>query len=188
MKGLGISLSLTLEKYEEIKNKPELVEIILNEFPDSICTDVIIHFEILSLKKSLSYRLLTRDEAFDIVDSFLERAGEFLYLGWREGTYGYLGAALFDLIFHNGELYKNPQEVMDYFLITSPDDYADECVYITLNDFIKRSYENKGLGVTLEILDKYKYKRDYWDVLEYYGYGNRNIVGIPFLKEGYMYD
>ena len=46
----------------------------------------------------------------------------------------------------------------------------------------------KDLGVTLEILDKYKYKRDYWDVLEYYGYGSRNIVGIPFLKEGYMYD
>ena len=170
MKGIVIYLSMILEKYEEIKNKPDLLNIILTEFPGSDCTDVIVHFEILSLKKRLDYRLITRDEAFEIVDDFLERVGEFLYLGWKEGIRNYLGAALFDIIFHNGELYGCPEEVMDYFFIPKMDEVEDEAVYITLNEFIKKGYKNGGLGVNLEILDKYKFQSDYWDVLYYYGY------------------
>lgn len=191
MKGIVISLSLTLEKYEEIKNKPDLIHYILTEFPDSDSLEVVVHFEILSLKKRLSYRLITRNEAFEIVDDFLERVGEFLYLGWKEGTYNFIGAALFDLIFHNGELYENPHEVMDYFMITTSDESEDEAVYLVLSDFIRRSYLNHGLGITTEILNKHKYKSDYWDVLEYYGYHGYNthrIVGMPFEREGLIYD
>ena len=59
---------------------------------------------------------------------------------------------------------------MDYFFIPKMDEVEDEAVYITLNEFISKGYRNRGLGTNLEILDKYKYTNDYWDVLYYYGY------------------